>query len=95
MPAYVIANIEVTDAAAIGEYFQGAPATVAAYGGAYLARGGAIDVAEGDWTPTRLSIIRFDSMAAAKAWIDSPEYAPLRAIRQTAARSRFVVVEGL
>lgn len=95
MPAYVIANIEVTDPAAMADYLKGAPATVTAHGGTYIARGGAIHVAEGDWAPTRLSIIRFESMAAARAWIDSQEYAPLRAIRQNAARSRFVIVDGL
>ena len=55
MPAYVIANVEVTDSLAFGEYLKAAPATVAAHGGTLVARGGAVDAREGDWAPTRLS----------------------------------------
>ena len=63
-----IANVEVTDPEAFQEYAKGAPATVDAYGGKYIVRGGAIEVLEGDWAPKRLTIIQFDSTAQAKAW---------------------------
>lgn len=94
MPAYVVADVEVTDPIAFAEYVKAGPAIVAAYGGTYVARGGAVEMLEGGWAPTRLTIVRFDSVAQAKAWIESPEYRPLRAIRQRAARSRIVVIEG-
>jgi uncharacterized protein (DUF1330 family) len=95
MSAYVIADVEVTDPAAFAEYAKAGPAIVAAHGGTYLARGGAIETLDGDWAPTRLTIIRFESTAAAKAWIESPEYRPLREIRHKAARSRIVVIDGV
>ena len=95
MPAYVIADVEVTDPAAFAEYAKGGPAVLAAYGGTYIVRGGAIEVFEGNWAPTRLSIVRFETAAQAKAWIASPEYRPLREIRHRAARSKIVVVEGV
>ena len=41
MAAYVIADIKVTDSAGFAEYQQKVPATIAAYGGRYLVRGGA------------------------------------------------------
>ena len=41
MPVYVIADIEVPDATLFEEYRQKVPATIAAHGGRYLARGGA------------------------------------------------------
>ena len=95
MPAYVIADVEVTDPVAFADYVKGGPAIVAAHGGTYVVRGGAVHVAEGDWQPTRLTVIRFDSVAQARAWIESPEYRPLRDIRQKAARSKIVIVEGM
>jgi uncharacterized protein (DUF1330 family) len=95
MPAYVIADVEVIDSVAYEEYRQKVPATVAAFGGRYIARGGAIEVLEGAWSPKRCVLLEFPSMAALKAWWDSPEYTPLRGIRQRSTRSRLVAVEGL
>lgn len=95
MSAYVIANVEVTDSVAFGEYLKAAPATVAAHGGTLVARGGAVDAREGDWAPTRLTIIKFDGVAQAKAWYESPDYRPLREIRRKAAKSNILIVEGL
>ncbi|MBO9368500.1 MAG: DUF1330 domain-containing protein [Chloroflexi bacterium] len=95
MPAYVIADIEITDAELYKEYVKLAPAAVALYGGRYLARGGHTEVLEGDWQPRRLVILEFESVEKAKAWLNSPEYAPARALRQRSARSNLVVIEGV
>jgi len=95
MAAYLIANVEVTDPAGYEEYKKQAPATIAAYGGRYLTRGGAREVLEGDWSPNRVVILEFPSMAQLKAWYDSPEYRPLRQIRGRTTHSSVVSVEGL
>lgn len=95
MAAYVIVDIQVTDPAGYAAYRQLAPPIVAAYGGKYLVRGGALETLEGDWAPQRLVILEFPSVAQAKAWWDSPEYRPLREMRQRTTRSRMVVVEGV
>ena len=95
MPAYLIADVEVLDTAAFEEYRQKTPATVAAHGGRYLARGGALEVLEGSWTPPRISILEFPDLAHLRAWWSSPEYAPLRALRQRSARSNLVITQGL
>jgi len=95
MSAYVIADIEVLDRAGYETYRQQVPATIAAYGGRYLARGGATEVLEGSWSPRRCVILEFPSMAQLKAWWDSPEYQPLRAIRERTTRSHLVATEGL
>ena len=95
MSAYLIADIEVTDAAGYEEYRAKVPATIAAYGGRYIARGGATEVLEGSWSPKRCVILEFPSTAQLKAWWDSPEYRPLRAIRERTARSNVVATEGL
>ncbi len=95
MAAYVIADVEVLDAAGYEEYRQKVPATIAAVGGRYLARGGATEKLEGSWLPKRCVILEFPSMAVFRAWWDSPEYQALRAIRERTTRSHLIVTEGL
>jgi uncharacterized protein (DUF1330 family) len=95
MNAYLIADVEVLDSAGYEAYRQQVPATIAAFGGRYLVRGGALTVLEGDWSPKRCVILEFPSMAQLKAWYDSPAYVPLRAIRERTTKSRLVMVEGL
>jgi len=92
--AYVISDIEVLDAAAYPEYVALSPPTVKAYGGRFLARAGHTENLEGDWLPTRLVILEFESVERAKAWLNSPEYAPVKALRHRAARTNMVVIEG-
>ena len=95
MAAYIIANIDVTDAVAYEEYRQRAPAAIAAYGGRYLARGGSTTVLEGDFKAHRLVILEFPDMAKLKAFYHSPDYQPLVAMRQRAATASLVAIEGV
>lgn len=95
MPAYVIVDITVTDSLGYEEYKRLAPAAVALYGGKYIARGGKCETLEGDWQPQRLVILEFENMEKAKAWLNSAEYRPARALRHRYARSNMVVVEGV
>jgi uncharacterized protein (DUF1330 family) len=94
MPAYLIANIEITDPAGYEEYRKRVPAVVTEHGGRFLARGGAITVLEGSWSPTRLVVLEFPDMAALKSFYDSPAYHPLIELRNRAARSSLVAIEG-
>jgi uncharacterized protein (DUF1330 family) len=95
MPAYVVIDVDVHDAATYERYKPLAPPVIAAYGGRYLARGGKTDVLEGDWTPARAVILEFPSLERARAWWESPEYAAAKALRQASTRTRMFVVEGL
>jgi uncharacterized protein (DUF1330 family) len=95
MPAYLIGDVEVIDAVDYETYRRQVPATLEAYGGRYLARGGAVEPLEGGRAPDRCVVIVFDDMAALKRWWDSPEYLPLRAVRERSARSRIFATEGL
>lgn len=94
MAAYVIVDIEITGPEGYAEYKNLAPAAVALYGGKYIARGGQTETLEGDWQPKRLVILEFPSIDQAKAWLNSPEYAPARALRHRYAKSNMVVIEG-
>jgi len=95
MPAYLIAEIEVTDPAAYEDYKKLTPAAITRYGGRFLVRGGKVESREGDWSPQRLIVVEFPTMTQARAFYDSPEYAPALAIRQRAARSRLIFAEGV
>lgn len=94
MAAYVIGDIEVTDAAGYAEYRRQVLATVEKFGGRFLARGGPSEKLEGGWSPKRLVILEFPGMAQARAWYGSPEYAPLITLRQKMSTGSLVLVEG-
>lgn len=95
MPAYLVANIEVTDPESYAQYVADVPATIEAYGGRYLARGGEVDVLEGDWRPSRFVIVEFPSLERAREWYSSVEYATVRDIRVASSRGQLVLAEGL
>ena len=95
MSAYVIVDIDVINPEEYQEYAKLAPASIAAYGGKYLARGGRTEVLEGNWTPKRLVILEFESVEKAKAWLESPEYQPARQMRHRTATSNMVVIAGV
>ena len=92
--AYLIGDIEVTDPDTYARYVAGVPDTVAAYGGAYLIRGVSGEVIEGTWTPKRLVVLEFESMERLKSWYNSPEYADLKKLRQSASRGNLIFAEG-
>jgi uncharacterized protein (DUF1330 family) len=95
MAVYAVVNDRVTDPDRYAQYREQAPPTIARYGGRYLARGGKVEVLEGEWTPQRLVILEFESMERFNEWYNSPEYAPLKQARHEAALTEVVVVEGL
>jgi uncharacterized protein (DUF1330 family) len=95
MSAYVIANVEVRDPARYAEYVKLTPATVAPFGGRFIARGGRAEKLEGDMPANRVVMLEFDSYEQAKAWYDSEGYRAARAIRQSASIGSFILVEGV
>ena len=96
MAAYLVVDTMISDAEEYEGYKLGAKPLAEKHGGEYLARGGALTVLEaGLWSPTRLVIIRFPDVAAARAFADDPDYQPLKARRQSAATCTLAIVEGV
>jgi uncharacterized protein (DUF1330 family) len=95
MAVYIIASIDITDPEQYQQYAQQAGATVARYGGRYLARGSQITSLEGDWRPGRIALVEFPTEEQALTWYNSPEYSAIRGIRQRASHSRLILVQGL
>ena len=94
MPAYFIAEIEVTNPTEYDRYRPLAGASIAQYGGKFLARGGKVDILEGGGTPKRVVVIEFVDAAAARRWYDSLEYQAALKIRLAASTGRVMLVEG-
>lgn len=98
MVAYLISDIDAPapeDEGAWRAYLAAAPATIEAYGGRYVARGGTIDVIEGDWHPHAVVIAEFPDREAVARWYASPEYAECLALRADSGLTRrMICVEG-
>lgn len=95
MAAYIIVNVDVLDARRYPEYTTQVPATLAAYGGRFIVRGGAAERLEGTTEPKRMVVIEFADVAAARAWWQSAEYAGPKALRQAIAKADIILVEGV
>ena len=95
MSAFVIVDTKIENAEAYEEYKSLAKPIAEKYGGVYRARGGAMEVRETDlWEPTRMVIIEFPDMDSARAFVDSPEYAPVKPLRRNNARCTLLLLEG-
>jgi uncharacterized protein (DUF1330 family) len=95
MPAYVFAEVEITNPDGYKEYAAVVPATIEKYGGKFLHRGGNVTVLEGEWPKRRRVIIEFPSNEAAKKWWDSPEYEKPKALRRANSNGRLLLLEGV
>jgi|SRR5215472_13216665 len=95
-PAYIIAEVEVTDRAAFQKYAEKVPETLAPFTGSfhYVVRGGKTQALEGQ-PPKGIVVIAFDSTKKALAWYNSPAYEAIKPIRQGASVSRLLMAEGL
>ena len=95
MPAYLVAENEVTNPAGFAPYRAAVGATVTQYGGRFLVRGGATDLIEGGPPPKTIVIIEFADTAALKRWYDSPEYQKILPSRLDNSTGRLFIVEGV
>ena len=95
MSAYLIVDTQIENAEVYEEYKKLARPIAEKYAGIYRARGGELDVLESDlWSPTRIVIIEFPDMTAARAFVDSDEYAPIKPLRRNNARCTLFILDG-
>jgi uncharacterized protein (DUF1330 family) len=95
VPAYVIAQLKITDPEGFEEYRKMVPETIARYGGKYVVRGGKMEVLEGQVNPERLVIIEFENAERAKQWWSCEEYREAKALRQRTAQTDLIIVAGV
>jgi uncharacterized protein (DUF1330 family) len=94
MPAYFVAEVDVTNPAGYEPYRPLAAASIAQHGGRFIARGGRAELVEGGPEPKRVVIIEFADAAAARRWYNSSEYQAALPIRQANSQARAFIVEG-
>jgi uncharacterized protein (DUF1330 family) len=93
MSVYAILDLKVHDPELYAEYQRGVPEVIARYGGRYITRGAPL-MSLNDWKPERIVILEFPSAENLQAFMSAPEYQPLAEIRNRAATSNIVVVDG-
>ncbi len=95
MTAYVIFDVDISDAVRYQEFMSGVKPALEQAGARYLARGGAHKVYEGDWEPRRIVLLEFPSVANWEAFYNGPTYQALKGIRDECSSARLVSVVGL
>jgi uncharacterized protein (DUF1330 family) len=93
-PAWVIAEVEVTDPPAFQAYGGKVPPTLKPFNGRVIANAKP-DVMEGESSKGNFVVVAFDSVDDAQKWYASAAYQPLIPERQKAAKTRLLIVEGL
>jgi uncharacterized protein (DUF1330 family) len=92
---YIAAELTVTNPGPeFDEYRKKVPATVEAFGGRFLARGGDPEVLEGNDPAGRVIILEFDSRERALEWYNSPEYQAILPLRLRNSTGRVTCSTG-
>lgn len=95
MPAYVIALIQtIADPDTYKRYVAQVEATLAPFGGRFIARKPEPDALEGGSAPARAVIMEFPSEEQARAWHASPGYKPVMELRQSASKGTLLLLPG-
>ena len=95
MPAYLIVQIKVSDESRYQKYREAVVPLIAKHGGKFIVRGGKVEALEGRHDGRTLVIFEFPSMAALHAFWDSPDYVPVKKLREGAAVLDVWAVQGL
>lgn len=95
MSAYVVVDTSIHNDEEYEEYKKRAKPIVEKFGGVYRARGGALDIREADlWSPTRIVIVEFPDVQAARDFLDSDEYRPVKSLRHKNADCTLFIIDG-
>jgi uncharacterized protein (DUF1330 family) len=95
MPAYIIAEITVTNEAQMLKYREWSTRAMHEHGAKVLVRGGTVEPLEGGWQPQRVVVLEFSSRAAARAYYDSETYTKAREVREGAGFIKMIAVDGV
>jgi len=96
MPTYLINHLRIPGDVPNSEgltYLEQVEATVAPYGGKWLAQG-PVEVVEGAW-PGSLVLMEFPTRDAVNAWYQSPGYQAIAPLRIRNAISDLVLIDSL
>lgn len=94
MTVYVVVDNDVHNPEEYKKYLALITPTVAEFGGQYLVRAGRIHLVDSEWKPDRLVIMAFPTAEQALAWAQSPQTAPIHAMRRANATSKMLIIDG-
>jgi len=94
MAAYVIFDVDIRNPNRYQDFMKQVKPALEKAGGRYLARG-VHKVYDGDWSPRRIVLLEFPSVAAWESFYYGPVYQGVKSIRDECSSARLVSVEGL
>jgi uncharacterized protein (DUF1330 family) len=94
VPVYLVTSISVHDEDAYRDYTRAGRSIVARFGGKLVAAGVTPEIVEGDWNPSRMAIVEFQSREVAWAFYNSSDYQAARELRRGVAEFNMVLVPG-
>jgi uncharacterized protein (DUF1330 family) len=94
-PAFMIFGVDVQDMDKFGQYAQGTIPLLEQFGVTVLSATNDIDNQHGNWSRERVTVLKFPSMDQARALWASPDYAPLKALRESCSQSDILLIEGM
>lgn len=94
-PAYMIFGVDIDDISKFGEYAAGAGPLLGKFDCSVLSATDNIEILDGNWSRARATVLKFPSLEKAHALWNAPEYAPLKALRESCSRADVALVEGM
>ncbi len=94
-PVFLIADTRVINEAKYEEYHRAFCAAVGAHGGRFLAHDQAPKAIEGDWNPSHMLIVQFESAKAAEAFQASHDFRQAAELSHNCAMVDMVMVPGI
>ena len=94
MSVYVIAQGKIKNRELLDEYVAKVMPTIESHQGRVVAFDEKPDVIEGPIEHPRTVILEFPSMAAFRAWYDSPEYQEILPLRLKSTPGTLIVAKG-
>src|SRR5258708_4858228 len=95
MPAFVIVELSIHDPKEMEEYKKLTPSTIAAFNGKFVVRWLHTIILEDDWKPESIVDLEYPTVDDANKWWSSEMYSKARVIRQKAATTKMIIVEGV
>ena len=94
-PAYLIAEVQVTDPDTWKQYVAALPGTLAPYKVRTLARANPVALDSSTPPAGTLVVLAFNSMEDVKAFWNSPAYQAIIPLREKSAKTRIYAVQGM
>jgi uncharacterized protein (DUF1330 family) len=85
MSAYLIVQATITDEPQYQKYREAVVPFIARFGGKFAARGAKVEVLEGDHDTRSVVMFEFPTMEAIHAFWNSPDYVPIKKLREGVA----------